>query len=107
MTTPNQLNKKVQELWRKYLPQTLARLEVLQSAVETLSRGDLTTEARTAAAQEAHKLAGSLGTFGLESGSGIAVEIEQTLSSHTDFSDTEISKLKVLGDRLQQEIESR
>ena len=74
------LNQKLQELWQKYLPEMVARLEVIHSAIEALSRGNLTDALRNEAAQAAHKLAGSLGTFGVHQGTIAAQEIERLLS---------------------------
>src|SRR5712675_1823252 len=80
MTTSNELNQKVQVLWQKYLPEMLARWDVIHSAIEALSHGKLTDALRNEAAQAAHKLAGSLGTFGLQQGTLAAQEIERLLS---------------------------
>jgi HPt (histidine-containing phosphotransfer) domain-containing protein len=80
MTTPNELNEKVQVLWQKYLPEMLARWEVIHSAIDALNRGNLTDALRNEAAQTAHKLAGSLGTFGVQQGTIAAQEIERLFS---------------------------
>jgi HPt (histidine-containing phosphotransfer) domain-containing protein len=80
MTPPSELNQKLQELWQRYLPQMLARWELIHSAIEALSRGNLSDGLRNEAAQAAHKLAGSLGTFGLQQGTQAAQEIERLLS---------------------------
>jgi HPt (histidine-containing phosphotransfer) domain-containing protein len=107
MTTPNELNEKVQVLWQKYLPQMLARWEVIHSAIDALNRGNLTDALRNEAAQEAHKLAGSLGTFGLQVGSELATEIEHLFSTPGTVSGPDLPKLKILVSKLQTEIESR
>jgi HPt (histidine-containing phosphotransfer) domain-containing protein len=70
----------MQVLWQKYLPEMHARLGTVHSAVEALSDGSLSHELRNAAANAAHKLAGSLGTFGVHEGSVAAHEIERLLS---------------------------
>jgi HPt (histidine-containing phosphotransfer) domain-containing protein len=107
MTTPNELNEKVQVLWQKYLPQMLSRLQVVHAGVKELSRGNLTDQLRNEAAQEAHKLAGSLGTFGLQAGSELATEIEHLFSTPGTVSGPDLPKLKILVSKLQTEIESR
>lgn len=55
-------------------------MDTLSLALEALRRGDITDQLRISAAQEAHKLAGSLGTFGFAGCSQIASEIEKMLS---------------------------
>ncbi len=57
------------------------RLAVLKQAVEALGRGTLSDELRQAAEREAHKLAGSLGSFGFTQASQLAQEIETLLEA--------------------------
>jgi HPt (histidine-containing phosphotransfer) domain-containing protein len=106
MTAAYELKQKMQVLWQKYLPEMRARLGTVHSAIETLSRRKLSNDLRNAAAHEAHKLAGSLGTFGLQRGSEIALEIEQSFSAHTIFSESEIGRLQELAIQLQREFEN-
>jgi HPt (histidine-containing phosphotransfer) domain-containing protein len=106
MTAAYELKQKMQVLWQKYLPEMNARLGTVHSAIETLSRGKLSNDLRNAAAHEAHKLAGSLGTFGLRGGSDIALEIERSLSAHTTFGESEIVRLQELASQLQREVEN-
>lgn len=63
-------------LWEKYLPQIEERIATLQHAAERLAVGDLTSNDQQKAAAEAHKLAGVLGTFGLNEGTNLAREAE-------------------------------
>ncbi|HEX4662884.1 MAG TPA: Hpt domain-containing protein [Terriglobales bacterium] len=107
MTAAYELNQKMQVLWQKYLPEMHARLGTVHSAVEALSDGSLSHELRNAAANAAHKLAGSLGTFGVHEGSVAAHEIERLLSARTIFSESEILRLQELASQLQREVENR
>ena len=67
-------------IWKKSLPQVQERLELLQRAAEELSTTrTIDGELRAEAASVAHKLAGSLGMFGLHSGTEAARAIEQSL----------------------------
>ena len=66
----------MQRLWNQYLPQIQERVAMLQSAAESLSRDALSPDLRTSAGSAAHKLAGVLGTFGLEQGTELAREAE-------------------------------
>jgi HPt (histidine-containing phosphotransfer) domain-containing protein len=66
-------------LWRDAQPRTLARVEVIEQAVAALPRGPLEAEVAEHARGEAHKLAGSMGTFGMPEGSEHARALEQRL----------------------------
>ncbi|CAN1210060.1 Multi-component transcriptional regulator [Tumidithrix helvetica PCC 7403] len=59
------------------------RVEILRSAGRALQTGELTAERRAAAQAEAHRLAGSLGTFGYPRGSDLAKLIEYLLMGPT------------------------
>ncbi|MBD1876812.1 response regulator [Nodosilinea sp. FACHB-131] len=56
------------------------RLAVVEAAVRSLQAGNLPPQQRTVAQDEAHRLAGGLGTFGYDEGSTYARQIEQLLS---------------------------
>ncbi|MBE9112925.1 response regulator [Nodosilinea sp. LEGE 07298] len=56
-----------------------ARLALVEAAVRSLQAGDLPPQQRVIAQDEAHRLAGGLGTFGYEEGSTHARQIEQLL----------------------------
>ena len=79
MSTADKVNKKLAALWLKYLPTIRARLDSIQGALDAMERGDLTDQERGRAAHDAHKLAGSLGTFGILNGSEAAQELERRL----------------------------
>lgn len=55
------------------------RFHVLKQAVDAIKTGTLSNDLQHQAEQEAHKLAGTLGTFGLETGSRLAAAIEDLL----------------------------
>lgn len=67
-------------LWAKFLPEIEQRVALLETAVEALSSGCLSPEQRQAAHAAAHKLAGSLGTFGLQRGTELARQCEHALA---------------------------
>ncbi|MDF0556261.1 response regulator [Kamptonema sp. UHCC 0994] len=58
------------------------RIAIFDQTHVALSLGQLSDELRQQASQEAHKLIGSLGTFGLAEGSRLAREIENLLQSN-------------------------
>ncbi|MBW4461493.1 MAG: response regulator [Nodosilinea sp. WJT8-NPBG4] len=55
------------------------RLAVVEAAVRSLQAGNLPLQQRAIAQDEAHRLAGGLGTFGYDEGSTYARQIEQLL----------------------------
>ncbi|WP_017299594.1 response regulator [Nodosilinea nodulosa] len=56
------------------------RLALVEEAVRSLQAGDLPPQQQSLAKDEAHRLAGGLGTFGYEEGSNHARQIERLLS---------------------------
>jgi len=67
----------LERLWLRFLPETRARIAILESAAQSLAAGALDPGQTQAAAGAAHKLAGTLGTFGLNHGTAVARELEQ------------------------------
>jgi len=65
-------------LWVKFLPQMEERVGTLEAAAASLAAGTLSAAQREEASSEAHKLAGVLGTFGLQEGTVLAHEAEAT-----------------------------
>lgn len=63
-------------VWRRSLPTFAERVAAVEQAVCEVLCGVLTPESHAAAEHEAHKLAGSLGTFGMPEGSRLARELE-------------------------------
>ncbi len=78
------------------------RLAVLKQAVAALSRGTLSNELRQQAGREAHKLAGSLGSFGFAQASQLAQEIE-TLLEAKDSRNTHDLRLGQLLEKLEEQ----
>jgi len=67
-------------LWTKFLPEIEARLALIDQAAMALAAKGLPDEQRAAAHAAAHKLAGTLGTFGLQRGTELAREAEDFLA---------------------------
>ncbi len=63
-------------VWAQYQDVIFERMAAIETAVEALRHGELTDEIRQAALLEAHRLAGSLGMFGLADGTDFARRIE-------------------------------
>jgi HPt (histidine-containing phosphotransfer) domain-containing protein len=72
-------------LWTRFLPETEARINLLEDAAKALMSPGLDARAACREAhQAAHKLAGTLGTFGLQYGTEIAHWVETALEEGTE-----------------------
>jgi HPt (histidine-containing phosphotransfer) domain-containing protein len=81
-------------MWLRIRPLVEERLETLARAAEAATAGTLKEEQREAAADCAHKLAGSLGMYGYDEGTRIARQIELLLDYATPDA-TRLSELVV------------
>ncbi|HWC20169.1 MAG TPA: Hpt domain-containing protein [Terriglobales bacterium] len=106
MSRKDKVGKRLDVLWLKYLPAIRSRLEAINEVVEAIQRGEVTNELRATAAQEAHKLAGSLGTFGLQGSSDLALNVERLVLQAAQNSDT-VAELREQLARLEQEVAQR
>jgi HPt (histidine-containing phosphotransfer) domain-containing protein len=70
------LTEALDRLWEQFLPQTEERIATLEAANQALAAGMLSDHQRAEANAAAHKLAGTLGTFGLTRGTILAREAE-------------------------------
>jgi HPt (histidine-containing phosphotransfer) domain-containing protein len=77
----------IRELYAVSQARLLDRVGAVEAAVAGLASGGLSTATRTLGAQEAHKLAGSLGTFGVPAGSTLAKELELLLEGDPGAAD--------------------
>ncbi len=66
-------------VWAQFHDVIFERLAAVEKAATALRRATLTPEVRQKAVLEAHRLAGSLGMFGLEDGTHAARQIEHLL----------------------------
>lgn len=73
---PSNLTAALDRIWQRHLPEIEERLVAIESAAAATAAGTLTAEQRLAAQAAAHKLAGVLGSFGLEEGTAPARETE-------------------------------
>lgn len=82
----HQTRSLVAKIWERAKTKTLQQIEVLEAAVVLTPMPDKSDRLWKRAKQEAHKLAGSLGTFGLAEGTQLARQIEQLLQLETALS---------------------
>lgn len=73
------LELSVAEIWQRTQGMSLKRIAALSQFVPTLKAAQVDQASRQQAIQIAHKLAGSLGTFGYETGSQLARQLESLL----------------------------
>ena len=76
-------------MWQKYEGLMRQRLEVLQQAATAVKTKNLSQELRQEATKAAHKLAGVLGMFELETGTKIAADMERILSGNDNLTSTQ------------------
>ncbi|HEV2177782.1 MAG TPA: response regulator [Terriglobia bacterium] len=95
----------VADIWERSRAAKIESLEILDDAGAALLEGTLTGAARQAAEREAHKLAGSLGTFGFAAASRFAREMETTLRSGTRVSESQALRFSELAVALRLELE--
>lgn len=81
------------------------RLLVLEEAIAAIARGSLSAELRQRAEQEAHRLAGSLGSFGFERGSQFAHAIQEGLRGQEGMGPRQAQDLNQFLQRLRQDLE--
>jgi HPt (histidine-containing phosphotransfer) domain-containing protein len=93
-------------LWKQFLPEIEQRVAQLEAANEALEAGKLSDHLRTVANSAAHKLAGTLGTFGLTRGTILAREAE-LLYSGGETDPEALPQLKEITEQLKTLIASR
>lgn len=106
MSSSEEVARKLDALWRTYLPTIRSRLETIGQALENLEEGRLDDELRLKAANDAHKLAGSLGTFGLASSSASSSRIETLLMEGTSRKSL-VADLRSLFESINRDISNR
>ena len=81
MATTEQVTPAIQAIWERSREEIVRRVETLEEAVGAMLDRRLDENLRARAERDAHKLAGSLGMFGLPRGSELARELEQALAA--------------------------
>jgi HPt (histidine-containing phosphotransfer) domain-containing protein len=93
-------------LWAKYEGLTRERLARVELALEYAEKGALTDEMRFDAIAEAHKLAGSLGTFGMADASKAASRIESGLND-LPLEASKLHRMRAFSNRIREAIDRR
>ncbi|CBN54968.1 MULTISPECIES: response regulator [Kamptonema] len=92
---------KIFERFREVFNEQIA---ILEQAKNSLLAGNIENHLQEAAKNEAHKLAGSMGSFGYQEGSKLARSAEHLLMNNSPLSGENITKFSELVTALQQEI---
>ncbi|RAQ48952.1 transcriptional regulator [Arthrospira sp. O9.13F] len=101
-----QLNQSIQKVWERFRETLDDRIITIEKAIAAANDGQINLLMQQQARQEAHKLAGSLGTFGRREGSTVAREIELILQLDTSLISEHLPSLSILIDRLRQIVET-
>ena len=91
-------------LWDDAQARIRARMAAIDAAVAAMGDDDLADEDRALAGGEAHKLAGSLGTFGVPEGSRVARDLEQILTE--DGADADAARARALAAELRDAVDA-
>jgi HPt (histidine-containing phosphotransfer) domain-containing protein len=94
-------------LWERFLPEIEQRMSHLEAAAAALEAGRLQPEQLQEAHSAAHKLAGTLGTFGLTRGTELARELELMYSPDALLDSTLASRAQQFAGELRATVASR
>lgn len=95
------------QLWTRFLPEIHERVAILESSAQAYASGTATPEQHQGAHAAAHKLAGSLGTFGLTQGSDLAREFELMCSSDEICSPAQAQRMAAIAAEIRIIVDSR
>ncbi|MBD2256095.1 response regulator [Pseudanabaena sp. FACHB-2040] len=100
-----QTRETVAKIWQRAQGKILDRVELLDQAIAILQTNPLEKDTRQEARQEAHKLVGSLGTFGIAEGSQLARKIESLCQPEVQLKQPQLKSLQRLIKALRQLVE--
>ncbi|MEO1404130.1 MAG: response regulator [Cyanobacteria bacterium J06635_1] len=111
-TTPHPPTKEqtllaLEGIWQRFQPRMQTQLETIERAITALDQNSLSEKLRRSAEQEAHSLAGALGTFGLPKGSQLARELETQLGKKTSLRPQHAQTMQPLVQQLRQTIQQK
>ncbi|MDE3186922.1 MAG: Hpt domain-containing protein [Acidobacteriota bacterium] len=101
------LAEAMDRLWVRFLPQLEERVAALESAATALAQGTLVPAQREQASEVAHKLAGVLGTFGLDEGTSLARETELAYSGDHHADSAAAARLSQIASQLRAMVAGR
>ncbi len=95
------------QLWTRFLPEIHERVSILEFSAHAYASGIATQEQHRGAHAAAHKLAGSLGTFGLTQGSELAREFELMCAADELCSPAQAERLAAIAAEIRIIVDSR
>ena len=98
------VNRVLERLRDSFKKRVAAQIAVLEQAHTALLAGSLDEQLQQAATHEAHKLAGSMATFGYPEGSKLGRAVEHLLMNDRVLTSEEVSRFSQLVAALQQEL---
>ncbi len=104
--TAQALQSSVAELWHRFKDKIYQRLTVLETVKTAYLEREITPELRGQVISEAHKLAGSLGTFGFPVGTQLARKIEDLFLENPQLSASQQQEFIELLANLQELLQS-
>jgi diguanylate cyclase (GGDEF)-like protein len=96
VAAPSTMPPSLAGIWERHHAGILRQVGVLEDAVVALMRDGLDGARRDEAKREAHKLAGSLGSFGLAGASEQASELERLLDENASLGPSSVPRLSEL-----------
>lgn len=100
------INSKILKVWEKHKINISKQVDIIESAALALNTNNRTIIVQQKAKDEAHKLAGSLGLFGIKEGSLLARELENLLQPNIQLKDLQVEKIKELAKLLRIEFDT-
>lgn len=94
-------------MWARFLPDIRDRVAVLETAAAVFTAHQVSPQQRESAHSAAHKLAGTLGIFGLMHGTEMAREFEQLTATDEALAAATQGQLNSLATEIRIIIESR
>ena len=95
------------QLWIRFLPEIHSRVDTLEAAAAACAAKELSPEMRANAHTTAHKLAGTLGMFGLAHGTDLAREFEVEFGMEAEPDSALGERITALAIELRRIVESR
>ncbi len=106
-TSADMMATAIQAIWEEGREEVGRRVGTLDEAVAALRCDKLGDRLRAQAEQDAHKLAGSLGTFGLPRATELARELEQALGAAGGPAPSDAPRLARLVIALRDQVDNR
>ncbi len=101
------MTEALDRLWGQFRSQMEERVALLEAANHALAANKLSKDQRGAANSAAHKLAGTLGTFGLTKGTVLAREAEMIYSGDAEPDLGSLPRLNEIAEQLKAIVASR